>query len=280
MLHASSLFACKRGSWYCGSDSLPNRILIASCSEPRRCCDIGASAIVRLNYRIDVLQQRDFAEAAGFTRHSPVGSDTARPREFDTDAVREAAIRCFWTRGYEATSIKDLLAETGITAASLYNAFGDKATLFRTAFAHYVESGINARCGVSRRCRPGRQLQRLLADPEHKGCVVENSALKLAPHDARFRTVITEVFDRIESFFLRCVRASQADGTINAALGARNLARGLMAVLLGLRVLARVRPEKTLLEGTMAPVLALLEPDGPEASLRSVPIVIVPTRLV
>ncbi len=93
--------------------------------------------------------------------------------------------------------------------------------------------------------------------------MVVNSALKLASHDARFRAVITEVFDRIESFFLRCVRAGQSDGTINAALGARNLARSLMTVLLGLRVLARVRPEKTLLEGTMAPVLALLEPDGP-----------------
>ncbi|MHB1870279.1 MAG: TetR/AcrR family transcriptional regulator [Steroidobacteraceae bacterium] len=153
----------------------------------------------------------------------------ARPREFDTDAVREVAIRCFWTRGYEATSIKDLLEETGITAASLYNAFGDKETLLRIAFEHYIENGINARL---RRFEtlPQRQaigaffeaiVQRSLADPEHKGCMVVNSALELAPHDAHFRTVIAQVFDRIESFFLRCLRAGQAEGTINMEVAHR-----------------------------------------------------------
>jgi TetR/AcrR family transcriptional repressor of nem operon len=53
----------------------------------------------------------------------------ARPREFDDEAVLDAAIQCFWSRGYEATSVKDLIGKTGITAASLYNAFGDKRTL-------------------------------------------------------------------------------------------------------------------------------------------------------
>jgi len=194
----------------------------------------------------------------------------ARPREFDPDAVRAAAIRCFWRRGYEATSIKDLLAETGITAASLYNAFGDKEALFRSALEHYIETGIAARLRRLGARQPRQAIeaffadivQRSLTDPEHKGCMVVNTALELAPHDERFRTVIREVFERIESFFLRCIRTGQSDGTINAAVGARNLARHLTAVLMGLRVLARVRPEKALLEGAIAPVLALLEPTG------------------
>lgn len=90
-----------------------------------------------------------------------------------------------------------------------------------------------------------------------------NSALEIAPHDARFRVVITEAFDRNEYFFLRCRRAGQSDGTLNAALGARGLACSVMAALLGIRVLTRVRTGKALLEGASAPVLALLEPDGP-----------------
>ena len=194
----------------------------------------------------------------------------ARPREFDPEAVREAAIRCFWTRGYEATSIKELLEETGLTAASLYNAFGHKRTLFRIAFEHYIETGINARLRHFERLPPRQAIegfvedtvQRSLGDAQHKGCMVVNSALELAPHDAQVRAAITEVFERIESFFLRCARAGQVDGTINAALSARNLARSLTTVLMGLRVLARVRPEKALLEGATAPVLALLAPAG------------------
>jgi TetR/AcrR family transcriptional regulator, transcriptional repressor for nem operon len=62
----------------------------------------------------------------------------ARPREFDEDVVLDAAIQCFWNRGFEATSVKDLIDRTGITAASLYNAFGDKRALFRAALDHYV----------------------------------------------------------------------------------------------------------------------------------------------
>ena len=43
-----------------------------------------------------------------------------------------AAVECFWSRGYQATSIRDLVDTTGLTGASLYNAFGDKRALFRT----------------------------------------------------------------------------------------------------------------------------------------------------
>ena len=50
----------------------------------------------------------------------------ARPREFDETAVLEAAIQCFWSQGYEATSVRDLAEKMGITGASLYNTFGDK----------------------------------------------------------------------------------------------------------------------------------------------------------
>ena len=56
-----------------------------------------------------------------------------RPREFDETAALEAAIECFWRRGYEATSLRDLTASMGLTAPSLYNAFGDKEELFARA---------------------------------------------------------------------------------------------------------------------------------------------------
>lgn len=191
----------------------------------------------------------------------------ARPREFDDATVREAATRCFWSRGYEATSIKDLIEETGITAASLYNAFGDKRALFRMALDHYVDSGIGERIRRFESLPPREAIRafleeivsRSLNDRERKGCMVVNSALELAPHDVEFHQIIAAVLDRIEAFFLRCIRAGQADGTITRSIAARNLAHHLMAVLMGVRVLARVRAEKALLEGALRPALALLE---------------------
>ena len=58
----------------------------------------------------------------------------ARPREFVETTVLEAAMNCFWARGFEQTSVRDLAERMGITGASLYNAFGDKRSLYRQAF--------------------------------------------------------------------------------------------------------------------------------------------------
>ena len=85
-----------------------------------------------------------------------------------------------------------------------------------------------------------------------------NAALDVAPHDPGFRTVVAAVLVQIEAFFRACVRAGQADGTITRSLPAETLAQHLVGVLMGIRVLARVRPERPLLEGVLAPALALL----------------------
>jgi TetR/AcrR family transcriptional regulator, transcriptional repressor for nem operon len=201
------------------------------------------------------------------------GDGMARPREFDEDTVLDAAVQCFWSCGYGATSVKDLVGKTGITAASLYNAYGDKRGLFRTALDRYVEGSVAARM---RRCEalPAREaigaffdeiLSRSLNDREHKGCMLVNSALELAPHDAEFQKIIAGILTRLESFFLTCIETGQAAGTITRAMPAQVLAQHLLGVLIGVRVLARVRPERALLKGVIAPALALLDPSD-EAS--------------
>lgn len=190
----------------------------------------------------------------------------ARPREFDEGAVLDAAIQCFWSRGYEATSIRDLAERMEITCASLYNAFGDKRTLYQKALDHYVDRSISDRL---RRCadQPPREaitaffaevLARSLGDRDHKGCMLVNAALDVTPHDPEFRTVVADVLVRIESFFRQKVEAGQADGSIARTQPAADVARHLLGALMGLRVLARVRPEPALLEGIVRSVTRLL----------------------
>ncbi|TAL54577.1 TetR/AcrR family transcriptional regulator [Pandoraea sp.] len=190
----------------------------------------------------------------------------ARPREFDEDAVLDATVQCFWRFGYEGTSVKDLTEKTGLTAASLYNAYGDKRGLFRAALDRYAGESVGNRI---RRCEALAPLQaitaffddilrRSLNDRQHKGCMLVNSALEVAPHDPEFQKIIAGALARVESFFHECITAGQADGTITQSLPADVLARHLLGVLMGVRVLARVRPEKALLQGVIAPALALL----------------------
>src|ERR1700730_3468006 len=67
-----------------------------------------------------------------------------RPREFDEVAALEAAIDCFWHRGYAGTSVRDLAASMGISGPSLYNAFGDKHALFVKSLESYLDHSARA----------------------------------------------------------------------------------------------------------------------------------------
>lgn len=191
----------------------------------------------------------------------------ARPREFDEDAVLKAAALRFWKYGYDATSVRDLAKAMGITQASLYNAFGDKRALFKHSLAHYVANNFNERsarieASLTSRAAIEAFLQEIIdtsvRDSERKGCLLVNAALEVAPHDPELRVVIADELARVEAFFLRCVNAGQSTGDISVAQSAEDLAKMLLGVHLGIRVLARSRPDRALLEGVARPALFML----------------------
>lgn len=194
----------------------------------------------------------------------------ARPREFDEAAVLEAAMNCFWARGYESTSVRDLAGEMGITSASLYNAFGDKRALYQRALRHYLDESVHDRvCRLEKlpafpaiRAFFDEIIERSVNDKKHRGCMLVNSAIEVAPHDPKFRNVVAREMNYIESFFERCMTAGQKNGTITSKQSAGELAKLLLGVLLGIRVLARTRPQREVLEGAAKSALALLKADA------------------
>jgi len=199
----------------------------------------------------------------------------ARPREFDEAVALDAAMDCFWREGYEATSVRDLAARMGITGTSLYNAFGDKRSLFRQALQRYAERSTRERIARLESTLPPKQavraflgeiVERSLDDLDRRGCLLVNSALEIAPHDAELGAEIAARLGEIEAFFRRTVTAAQADGSVPPDRDPADLARLLLGVTLGVRVLARSNPQRELLEGTARPALALLDwPDRAKA---------------
>jgi TetR/AcrR family transcriptional regulator, transcriptional repressor for nem operon len=193
----------------------------------------------------------------------------ARPREFDETTALEAAIECFWRHGYEATSLRDLTASMGMTAPSLYNAFGDKQQLYFRALERYLERTTRDRLHRLEQSFPPKEalrsffseiIEHSVKDRHRKGCFLVNSALEVAPHHADCRAVIATQFRDIEAFFKRCIIAAQAQKTVSPDIHAADTARLLLGALLGIRVLARTIPERDVLEGVARPALALLHP--------------------
>ncbi|WP_158915893.1 TetR/AcrR family transcriptional regulator [Caulobacter sp. S45] len=191
-----------------------------------------------------------------------------RPREFDEDRVLDAATQRFWMNGYDATSIRDLAEDAKITSASLYNAFGDKRALYRVVLDRYIRVAMLS-CeeifdGPARPVDAMTQyfdaiIEEALQDGFYKGCFVVNTAIDVAPHDADFKSAVIAVFNRIESYLRDTIAAGQADGTIKTKQPAADLARLFLGALLGLRVLARVTPDREVMKGLTRPLFALLQ---------------------
>jgi TetR/AcrR family transcriptional regulator, transcriptional repressor for nem operon len=191
----------------------------------------------------------------------------ARPREFDEATVLEAAMNCFWAQGYELTSVRELAKQMGITGASLYNAFGDKRSLYRQVLGHYLEQTVRDRVARLEQLPPfpairtffDEIVERSVTDKQRRGCMLVNSALELAPYDPEFQKLVAQEMIFIEGFFRRCIEAGQKDGTISGIRPGAELAKLLLSVLLGIRVLARTRPERAVLEDAANGALELLK---------------------
>jgi TetR/AcrR family transcriptional repressor of nem operon len=189
-----------------------------------------------------------------------------RARSFDEAAVLDAAMQRFWAHGYASTSVRDLGDAMGLGAASLYNAFGDKRALFARCLDRYLDVNMRARIARAESNQPPRKaIEAFLTEiVEHSlhdrlGCMLVNSALEIAPHDAAIAEVIAQRLEELEAFFARCVIAGQRDGSIATHRNAADLGRLFLTTVVGLRVLARGRPERALLEGSVRQALALLD---------------------
>jgi TetR/AcrR family transcriptional repressor of nem operon len=186
----------------------------------------------------------------------------ARLREFDEERALDGAVDCFWKRGYEATTVRDLADAMKIGGASLYNAYGDKRALFEKSLERYANRSMRERIArMEAEHRPKEAIRafvaeiidRSLKDPDRKGCMLVNSALDVAPHDAAIGKVVAGYLDELRAFFHRNVEAARL------GLDAEETASHLLGVVLGIRVLARTGAGRKALESIARPALALLE---------------------
>jgi TetR/AcrR family transcriptional repressor of nem operon len=174
-------------------------------------------------------------------------------------------MRCFWEIGYGATSVRDLGDAMGLGTASLYNAFGDKRALFAQCLDRYLDENMRARIvRIEKTLAPREAIEMFLAEIVERslesrlGCMLANAALEVAPHDPDIAEIVAERMGELESFFRRCVRAGQCDGSISGGQSPSDVARLLVTVVMGLRVLARGHPQRELLEGATRQALSML----------------------
>lgn len=202
----------------------------------------------------------------------------ARPRQYDREAVLDAAMRLFWERGYEATSVDELVAATGLNRASMYNAFGDKQGLFLAAADHYAETVTRARLQMldapgSAVAAIGRFFDEMIAfsrgSGRRLGCLLTNCAIELVPHEAEVAARWRAALSRLEDALQATIRRGQEQGEIPVERDARALARSLVATVQGLRVLARSDVDEAVLRDAAKVALEVLRAPASGAGERA-----------
>jgi len=188
-------------------------------------------------------------------------------KQFDVDEVLDKAMRIFWNRGYEATSMQDLVDSTGINRGSLYSTYRDKHALFLAALRRYAET-IHHRRLVDLESTYGpreaiRQsflaFAQQMSEGGNGGCFLSNTALELAAHDPEAGRVVAQAQTQTEEWFARMIRKGKAVGEISRNVNPEETASALLASLIGLSVLTRSRPEATLLKNIVDDTIRRLE---------------------
>ena len=162
-----------------------------------------------------------------------------RPREFDEEAALVAAMDAFWAKGYEATSMADLCSCTGLHKGSLYQAFGDKHTLFMDALKHYADSEFRETTAVLSESNTPLENLRALVNKVcgdaagEKGCMMINSMVELAPHDPAVKVALESFGQQRMQAATEMIAAAQASGELSVKTAPDKLARQLMMTLAG-----------------------------------------------
>ena len=145
----------------------------------------------------------------------------------------------FWAKGYEATSLAELCSCTGLHKGSLYQAFGDKHTLFMKSLRHYADSEFHETTSVLRESNTPLEnlravVNRICEDASgDKGCMMINSMVELAPHDPAVKAALQNFGQQRMQAVTEMIGMAQTSGELGVKKEPQKLARQLMMTMAG-----------------------------------------------
>jgi TetR/AcrR family transcriptional regulator, transcriptional repressor for nem operon len=192
----------------------------------------------------------------------------ARQKEFDREEALQNAMEVFWSRGYGAASIQDLVQHMGINRQSLYDTFGDKHALYLQALDRYRQ--VEGRRLIELLERPGsvkknlRQLfaevvEKALCDREHRGCFMGNATSELAGRCKETASRTCSNMTATEEAFYGALLRGAKEGELRGIRDPRALACFFYCMLQGLVMMAKARQDRKVLNDVVRVTLSVLD---------------------
>ncbi|HDR7624991.1 TPA: TetR/AcrR family transcriptional regulator [Bacillus mycoides] len=192
----------------------------------------------------------------------------ARLREFDKEKALDAAMQLFWEKGYAATSLSDLTAKMEIQRPSLYAAFGDKEGLFEAALRRYTNlhaASIRTKLQKEQSVKEAiriffeNMVEEEYKKESNKGCFCINTMVEIAPHNEKFEVLTREHQMYLSVIFQELITKEIQSGELQSDVNAKALAQTLVTSLIGLTVLMKSRPERSVVDNSVCIILSLLK---------------------
>jgi len=193
-----------------------------------------------------------------------------RQYEFNREETLTKAMQVFWHKGYKATSMNDLVKEMGIQPGSIYNAFGDKHSLFLAAIEHYGE--VVTENTLKKLNTSGSPIENIKSffneiiskpmDKQCKGCLIVNTVVELAPHDDESARIVKVILKKIEKAFYDCLKKAVESGEISKEKDIKALSRYLASSTHGLLVTGKSNASKEELKDIVKVVISTLIGNG------------------
>ncbi len=170
-----------------------------------------------------------------------------RKKEFDVEEAVRASMEVFWLKGYDGTSVDDLIEATGVKRQSLYNALGEKRDMFMKALLKYEAEELRHALKEVESLESGRRsieylftvlLEQCSTDKTRRGCFLVNTAVEEC-HGEDVQSVVSGAVGDFEAFFKRCLKRAQKEGDIPSSVNVAITASGLLGTYIGIRVVAR-----------------------------------------
>ena len=189
-----------------------------------------------------------------------------RPLEFDPDTVLRAALDLFWCKGYEPTSLADLLEAMNISKSSMYLAFKSKRELFIKCLMLYQDQLINELSSELEQSSTGFAFFEVVLDmvatgagepAGTRGCMLVNSASEFGQDDPEITQGIAQGLWRISALFQKAIEKGQQDKSITTRQDSLSLANYLGVTLIGLRIFIKAGANKNTAKGVAQTILKI-----------------------
>ena len=192
----------------------------------------------------------------------------SRPKEFIPDEAIEKAMQVFWHKGYEATSMEDLLTAMDLNRGSLYDTFGDKRQLFLKVIDRYCHGFVGEKFALLDQPGPALPTLRLfirgmieggLADPQRRGCLIANTVMELSPHEKEVASTLRRVLKMVEDTFFNVLARAKQQGELKGEKDPRTLARFLATMMQGTIVMIKAGSTADVVKQTTETAFSILD---------------------